>query len=456
MKKLTKIFLAVVAISLVASCASMTGGGNGTASGKKYKLGVLLPTTGKFALYGNSTLKGIQCAAGLVQPCKSNVNFELVVKDSAGDPTIAASQVEAMAKEGVVAIVGDMLSVTAKAAAAKAQELKIPMMSLAQVSGVTETGNYIFRNSMSPREQVDTLVEFSVDKRKLKKFGILYPSSTYGREFAAMFRSAVESKGGKVIFERSYSQDDLRSSDSSKQMGSYTTFGDATNTDSTETAPEKKVSFAIPSGVQALFIPDSYKAVRYLATAIHAESSSTDAGMVMMGVNRWNNPGLVNQGIGMLEGSVFVDGFFRKSSDSNTRGFVEAFNAAYGMEPTILEAQAYDAVKLIGQALKNAGSSRARLRDAIAGIKNFNGATGNITVSSDRETYRRLFILTVKNGSIAELSSASRSAVKETDFPYSSASKANASQKYDGTTPPPDLKAQTQREKYDTTEIPSF
>ena len=74
----------------------------GKMSGKKFKVGVILPLSGRFSLYGNSTLHGIQCAAGLTPPCTSPYTIELIVKDSAGNAAVAEQAVDALAKEGVV------------------------------------------------------------------------------------------------------------------------------------------------------------------------------------------------------------------------------------------------------------------------------------------------------------------------------------------------------------------
>lgn len=397
----------------------------GKTSGKKYKIGVILPLSGRFSLYGNSTLHGIQCAAGLTPPCTSPINIELVVKDSAGSAAQAGQAVIELAKEGVVGIVGPLLSSTVDVAIRQAQELQVPIISLSQKDDIAVRGNFIFKHALTVRDQIDTLVNYTIGEKKLKKLGILYPQNNYGSSFARLFRQSVEAAGGKVIFEDGYSHQDLKKSELAKEMGSYTTLGGSPAVDGFSKR------FEVPKDVQAVFIPDSYKAVRYVVLAAHNDSPEMSPGVIFLGVDRWNNPGLVSHDMGLLEGSVFIAGFYKDSADVTTRSFVQSFLSAFGMEPTILEAQAYDALKIMMAGISDGGTSRSKLALALPRVKNVGGATGTISIGQDGESRRKLFILTVKNGSIAELSSA-RGPVKGMGFSYSKTSKDQSDEKYGG------------------------
>lgn len=459
------ILFLLLTISL-ASCASQTGGGGATTGGAKkkggkiYKVGVLLPLSGQFSLYGNSTLQGIQCAVGLTPPCTSAMNIDLIVKDTGSSTVKTEAAIEELAGEKVIAIIGPLLSSTVDAAARKAQELRIPMISLSQKENVSEAGDYIFKHSLTSLDQVETLANFAVEKKKLKNFGIIYPSNKYGYEFARLFREAVEAKGGKVVYERGYLHSDLKGPEQPKKkenISGYTTgLSGAAEEEKGATEEKEEIRFIVPSSVQAIFIPDSYKAVKYVVRAMH--EGTPDVGNIMLlGVNRWNNPGLVEDGMGSLEGAVFVDGFYKEGSDPTTRNFVQSFSHAYNVEPTILEAQAFDALKLIEAAIKGGGNTRDKLKSKLATLKNVDGATGKIRFGENRETRRNLFILTVQHGAIAELSSAAKIPAKS-NTTYSSVvkpstkSEALSNAKYDGRQAP-DLSIRTDIDKYDSPEF---
>ena len=59
--------------------------------------------------------------------------------------------------------------------------------------------------------------------------------------------------------------------------------------------------------------------------------------------------------------------------------FAERYRQRFGVAPGIGAAQAYDAVRIAAQSLRQSGPNRARLRDALAGITSFRGASGAIS-----------------------------------------------------------------------------
>ncbi len=60
-------------------------------------------------------------------------------------------------------------------------------------------------------------------------------------------------------------------------------------------------------------------------------------------------------------------------------GFSQRYRQRFGAEPGIGAAQAYDAVRLLAASLRQSGPNRAHLRDALAGISAFAGASGIIS-----------------------------------------------------------------------------
>ena len=58
--------------------------------------------------------------------------------------------------------------------------------------------------------------------------------------------------------------------------------------------------------------------------------------------------------------------------------FERRYRAGGGTLPSPAAAQAYDAVRLLAAALRRSGPNRARLRDALATLSSFSGASGVI------------------------------------------------------------------------------
>src|SRR5690606_22768224 len=78
---------------------------------------------------------------------------------------------------------------------------------------------------------------------------------------------------------------------------------------------------------------------------------------------------------------------------------VQKFQEKYGKPPIVFNALGYDAVKMLADAIERAGSlDREEIKDAINSTENFEGVTGMITLDENRNPYKEVTIVTVKNG----------------------------------------------------------
>lgn len=420
MKRFVVVLLSTI---LLSHCATTQTGDKGSEPIKKvkgnYKIGVILPLSGKYKLYGDSVLHGIECAAGVVQPCTSPIRVDLVVKDSKGEPNIAATAVEELVNQDqVIAILGPLMSKEIEAAAQKAQELKVPLVSLSQKDGVTDIGNFVFRVALNSSSQVQTLVDYAVKQKGLKRFGVMYPRNAYGETFRMTFSDAVTKAGGQVVAEKTYGEEVVNIVDATAQQQRdnvgqgpksglstdgtyYGAGGKGTSSGSDVTAGVVSARPRIPtiSGVDAIFIPDSYRAV---VNIMKYGTPNAFSGIQLLGTNRWNESGLMDAG-SQVEGAVFVDAFFANSQDIGVQQFVDTFRQAYQLTPTVLEAQGFDAAHLVLKGIETGGRKPASMRNALAKLANVKGLTGRITFNANRDAQKQLVLLTVSGGAIVEL-----------------------------------------------------
>jgi branched-chain amino acid transport system substrate-binding protein len=151
-------------------------------------------------------------------------------------------------------------------------------------------------------------------------------------------------------------------------------------------------------GLQAVFIPDFAATAVALATQLR----HTRADLVLLGGNGWDDPATLAPAAGAIDGAVFVDGFFSSSQRRATQDFVSAYKTAYGSIPDILEAQAFDAAKLVAAAVQTGARSRAQMIAALETPRTFDGAAGAVAVGP-QGVQRQLFLLRVTNGTITEV-----------------------------------------------------
>jgi len=370
------------------------------------KIGIILPLSGRYAQFGEQALKGALLAADIFEARshgskepgdQANIqpmHVEVLVKDTQGDPIASAKAVEELTlNENVVGIIGPLLSITATDTARKAQELRTPIITLSQKEGLTNMGHYIFRNFLLPSEQARAIAAYAINKLKHKKFAILYPNSPYGLELANLFKEEVKKGNGEIAAEEQYKEGQTYFG---KEI---TKLFKIKETEKKEGRRKIKI-FETTVKVDALYIPDYFDTIGLIAPHL-AYYNIKD--VKLLGSSGWNSPKLIDMAGRYVENSVFIDGFFSGSKREPTARFVSNFKNLYGTEPGIIEAQTYDAVKMMIEAISKSNGEKERVQATLADLKGFPGATGSIAFNKDREAIKDMFILTIKGGRIVEV-----------------------------------------------------
>ncbi|MDX1387428.1 MAG: penicillin-binding protein activator, partial [bacterium] len=353
--------------------------------GAGIRVGVILPLSGKYERFGQSTLNGMECAAGTKAGCAGLGNIELIIRDDGGSPGSAIEAVQTLVEqENVVAIVGPLSSASALAAAKKAQELGVTMISLAQKQGIPNVGNQIFRFSLTPNQQIKALLAYTTKKKGKKSIGVFYPKNNYGKVFMEKFKSLAPSYGAAVTASHSYTNSQDAQGDIRNLKFSVS-----------KSSPEA------PIGFNALFIPDSFMAILNLLPQLKVSGLET---MLLLGTNAWNDPALAQRSGGNLGDAVFLDIYFKGAKNNRVKTFIREYQAAFGQTPTTLEAMGYDIIRFISEmAVKNKIRSRPDFRNALDGTSGYNGVTGLRSFASNREARLRPYMLTVTGSQIQEI-----------------------------------------------------
>lgn len=354
-------------------------------------LGCILPLSGKYADYGTMALEAIILASGVFDS-GGEEPVSLVIEDSKSDPETARAAVIKLATEDrVMGILGPMGSATSRAAAEEAQIQRIPLLTLTQRNGITETGDYIFRNFLTAAMQVRTLVHYAVQNLGIRNFAILYPQDNYGIEMMNIFWDEVLRTGGDIHGVESY-------------RNRQTDFGAAIKALTGLDQVEKKPDGEDPAPVidfDALFIPDSYERVAMIAPQLAFYDVT---GVQLLGTNAWNSPDLLAKDNEYLEGAIFVDGFFRDTYYPDAREFIDRFYVAYGREPTDMEALAYDSARIMIQVMREGDVEvRDDMRNRILQINDYPGITGTTSFREGRDAAKSLYVLMVRDNEIIQI-----------------------------------------------------
>jgi branched-chain amino acid transport system substrate-binding protein len=411
-------------IALAARAAAKTATVAGT-------IGVAVPLSGKFKAWGDAILQGVMLAVPEGGPVR------VVAKDTRGEPDGAADAVAQLAAEGAVAIVGGVTNAEALRAAAAAQQAGVPLLSLSKVDGVADGRPYVFRLMLTAQAQAQALADVAIQRRGLRRVVVLYPEIPYGTELRTAFGVEVEARGGTISRALGYEPDRANFAPMAKELVGRSQVEQRADWREIHKAIVKEITDPyrrakalekarkeLPPIIEfdAVFVPDFARSVTLLAPALAVEdvvtacdpheieriqkvSPWTVKPVLLLGGNGWDDPAVVEKAGKYVECAIFVDGFFAGSERIETKRFVLAFQQAHARVPSILEASAHDAARMVAAAMGRGVSGRKEMRDALATQAPFPGATGDVAFDARGEPVRSLFFLTVDKGAIREMRS---------------------------------------------------
>lgn len=369
---------------------------------RKGIVGCLLPLSGPFSIYGEKVLNGIQLGMRVFNGAGQDLALELVIKDTQGEEeqTLAALE-DLVNSEKVMAVIGPLSSRTALVAAKKAQNLGVPMITLTQKDGIVQERDMIFRNILTPSQEVKRLLDVAIDEIGIRRFGILYPDNSYGRFFMNLFWDRLEEMGGVVTAVESYNPDDTDFSSQIKKMtGLYYPRPDPiTNRLWMFEDPEQEENQIKPDELEpivdfdAVFIPDNFQRVAMIAPQLAYHDVSD---VLLMGTSLWQSPKLIEMASDYIQNSIFSSGFFAGSGEPEVSYFVENYEMSFGSIPGVLAATGYDTIRLFKRLMAEGGiRSKENFRAALLRCKDFKGVTGNISFDYQGDVKKEPLLLTI-------------------------------------------------------------
>ncbi|MCB1198767.1 MAG: penicillin-binding protein activator, partial [Deltaproteobacteria bacterium] len=387
------------------------------ADGKK--IGVLLPLSGPQKHIGQLVLNGLTLAVGsFTMPYQDN-SIELIVEDTQSQPTIARQKIKKLIfTDQVIAIIGPLTSRETEGVADLAAASEIPLITLSPKEGITEVSETVFRNSITKKEQAIALAQLTNQVLDIHRVAILYPETSYGKEFMEIFWKEFEKYGGNIHGAEGYQEDQTHFSEPIKKLvGLYPASLRSEELCSKRYSEiwyeRKKKGLELPNcfpaeelppiiDFEAIFIPDGHHRARQILPALKYHDIR---GVQVLGSNLWNTQELLKGTTGgELEGALFLDSFFIGKKSAVVQQFIQQFYTHYGYEPSILEAQGFDSLTFLIDILSSKKiSSRGKLMQELYRKKDFNGVTGLTGFSKNREAIRNLTALMVSQNKIIEL-----------------------------------------------------
>lgn len=359
----------IIVAGLLNTFACGPGGG-----GDKVKVGVFMSMTGDTANFGISSTNGIKMATDEANAAGgiNGKQIELDVQDDRSDPSEAATIVtKFVTQDSVNAILGEVASSRSIAAAPIAQNAKIPMLTPSSTNPeVTKKGDYIFRSCFIDPVQGAAIAQFAARTLKAKRAAIMVDrKNDYSTGLEKVINATFTRMGGEMVVTQSYQAGDQ---DFNAQITS--------------------IKGANPD---VIFVPGYYGDVALFA------KQARDKGVTvpLVGGDGWDAKQLYEIGGKALNGCYFTNHYSPYDTDPAVVKFVTDYKTRYGSIPDALAATAYDAAKIMFDAIKRANSLDGKaIRDALAATKDFPGVTGRVTFNSDRDAVKPIVMIEIKDG----------------------------------------------------------
>lgn len=350
---------------------------------EKIKVGLNLELSGDTATFGQSTRNGITLAVGEINAAGGVLGKEILIisEDNKGDNTEANNAAKKLIEvDKVDAILGSVASSNSIAGGNVADELGVPMITPAstnvkvtekEIEGKPAVKKYVFRTCFTDDFQGETIARYARLDLKANRIGILFDiKQDYSKGLKDSVAKTFEELGGVPKPVESYQGGDP---DFKAQL--------------------TKIKAA---KVDALILTGYYTEVAQIAR----QARAIGLNVPIVGGDGFDSPKLIEIGGSAVEGIFFTNHYSQENQAKNVQEFVRKYKAKYNGEvPDSMAALGYDAIYVLADALKRAGSvDKEAVTKAIGETKGYLGVTGTITIDDKHNTIKDIVVLTVKGG----------------------------------------------------------
>ena len=332
------------------------------------KIGVLVPTTGGQATYGQDMANAVQLAIDEINKAGGANTYSAIVGDDGCDPQQAVNAATKLAASGISAVVGGYCSGATVPTLKIFGDAKIPFVITAANSTKlipANPGNAFMINSTG-NDQVAKALDFWKGKG-VKSLAIVNEGDAYSQDLATLAQKGFTDAGGTVAdFEtvNKGEQDFSAVVTKIKASNADTVFWTAYDDDGGPFIKQLR-----EGGYQgAIYVGDG-------STSTNLFKLAGDAGE---GVFAFSSPT-----------AEFLPG---------AKTFADAYQAKYNIAPSSYGPLTYDGMNLIADAIGKAGGTDSAKLTAALQAEDYKGIAGEITFRPDHTLARSNFVVVVGKG----------------------------------------------------------
>lgn len=343
MRNFYLIVIAILSTALLESCKN---------DSNELVIGLINPDTGELATYGEKIRRGIAIAEEEISEQKLLPGYKLIVQkeDTKGDSKESLNAVHKLINVSHVKYIIGEISGNATLAVLPYTESKgVFLFSPGAASPKLTNASRLFaRNWPSNSAEAISAAEYTYDVLMYKKAIVVYVNNEWGLGLQENFEKKFVEKGGMIVDREIYPYEntDFRSVVSKiKQIDADVIY------------------LAGNQREMGLFMKQLREARK--ETPVVSNTSFLESDCLNLAGNAAN---------GVI---VPTPAYDPTNSSEKIRSFAEKYKKRYGTQPSLVDANGYDALMLIVEAINNVGNDPYAVSDYIRNLKNYNAAGGN-------------------------------------------------------------------------------
>ena len=333
------------------------------------KVGGLLPISGPGSYFGVQDREGIDLALEQLAAQRGAAPaLAFQAEDSACSPLPATQSAKRLLdgfKPDIV--IGEECSDATLAVMQLMARAEVPLLNAGSSSiKVTQPGNrFTFRIMPDEVMQGEDIATHAYEMLGARTAVILHENSNAGIGNAEIFKATFEKLGGKVLEDIGFGRD----------VNDFTSIA-------TRVAGLGKIDIVPTYTLEG----QGLKVTQALAQAGIVKGGGGTA--IQLGTI-WLPASFDGKAGKAAEGYIRIVQFDPADPRPVVQGFVQAFKAKYGREPSHINAHAYDQIMLIADVVRRGGTTPATIRNKLAETKDFVGVTGSVTFDGNNQNIKR-------------------------------------------------------------------
>jgi len=337
------------------------------ASEDSFRIGVILPLTGRAAQFGQWAKEGISLGTNEVRSEGSQIG--VIYEDSQNDPKTAVSAFNKLLNVDRVNAVIVLTSSDTLVLLPLATEKKVILFTGTILPGITEKSQYVFRNATNLRNEVDGMVNHMVTAENRPKVAVIYVNNDAGVWSQEYFTTQYRAIGGEVVGLEGYDP--------------------------------KAVDFR-PQLIRLLSMSPEFLYLLSYGEFAQIMRQARELGFKgqFAGITTMEDAKAAEIAGPAAEGSVYTKAEFDPTQVSGDAvAFVKEYIKCYGRPPELYAATMRDAVHLLALAARNARPPHGdTLRDALLALPSFPGVSGETKFEANRDVKKAVIIKQIRDG----------------------------------------------------------